>query len=86
MFSVREMEINDEEVEVFHLGNWVSRLERGLTKEFDNFIFSAVGDDGIDIYRIAGDGVILIRNFNLYTFNLNEFNLKDFTLYQKNTK
>lgn len=30
------------------------RKERGVTKEYDNYIFSCVGSEGLDIYKISG--------------------------------
>lgn len=40
------------------ISNWIQREERGLTKEIDGYLFSAVGRAGLDIYEINKIDVI----------------------------
>lgn len=49
-----EMENNLDNLTVSTIGNWRPRQTRGLTKEIDGILFSAVGPDGLDIYVIDG--------------------------------
>lgn len=46
------MEAKSKTLDVYMATNWMPRKVRGLTKEMDGLVFSAVGSDGLDIYRI----------------------------------
>lgn len=52
------MENNDKSLYIYQIANWRFREERGLTKEIDGYLFSAVGKAGMDVYKI--------NNFDVY--------------------
>lgn len=52
-----EMEKNEKTMYIDQIPNWVQREERGLTKEIDGYLFSAVGRAGMDIYEIKENDV-----------------------------
>lgn len=62
MFSVTEMEQNSKVLNVYTINNWIQRKDRGLSKEVDGYIFSAVGAEGMDIYQLVQLDVKLVLN------------------------
>lgn len=62
MFSVTEMEQNSKVLNVYTINNWIQRKDRGLSKEIDGYIFSAVGAEGMDIYQLVQLDVKLVLN------------------------
>ncbi|CAD8048031.1 unnamed protein product [Paramecium sonneborni] len=81
-FSVKEMENNFKSMIVSQIQNWVKREQRGLTKEIDGYLFSAVGKEGMDIYEITETEVFHKQTVTFKDFNLkNELlDLKDFSI------
>ncbi|CAK56089.1 unnamed protein product (macronuclear) [Paramecium tetraurelia] len=81
-FSVAEMEKNDKTMYIDQISNWIQREERGLTKEIDGYLFSAVGRAGMDIYEIRENDVIYKYTVTLQDFKLQkeQLELKDFAI------
>jgi hypothetical protein len=65
--SVKNMEANNQEVLAHLQINWMNREFRGWTAIIKNYLFSAVGADGIDVYEIL-DGSLKNIGF-LYTLS-----------------
>ncbi|CAD8173009.1 unnamed protein product [Paramecium pentaurelia] len=55
LFSVQQMEQKVAKLQIRDLSEIKQRKERGVTKEYDNYIFSCVGQDGLDLYKIIGN-------------------------------
>ncbi|CAD8179216.1 unnamed protein product [Paramecium octaurelia] len=55
LFSVQQMEQKVAKLQIRDLLDIKQRNERGVTKEYDNYIFSCVGDNGLDVYKIIGN-------------------------------
>ncbi|CAD8191584.1 unnamed protein product [Paramecium pentaurelia] len=55
LFSVQQMEQKAAKLQIRDLSEIKHRKERGVTKEYDNYIFSCVGQDGLDLYKIIGN-------------------------------
>ena len=52
-FSMYEMDANSKHLILYTASSWKMRKERGLTKEYFGYVYSSVGRDGIDIYRVS---------------------------------
>ena len=52
LFDVTFLENNRFDVPVYSPKTFFARKERGWTKIVDRFIFTAVGHDGLDIYKV----------------------------------
>jgi hypothetical protein len=52
VFSVTDMEQNNEHIYVGKVNDWIVRPTISWTIIFEEFIFNAVGSDGIDVYLI----------------------------------
>ncbi|CAD8050349.1 unnamed protein product [Paramecium primaurelia] len=83
-FSVTEMEKNEKTMNINQILNWVQREERGLTKEIDGYLFSAVGKEGMDIYEIKESDVIYKYTVTFEDFKLQkeQLELKDFAVFK----
>ncbi|CAK84626.1 unnamed protein product (macronuclear) [Paramecium tetraurelia] len=55
LFSVQQMEQKVAKLQIKDLIDIKQRNERGVTKEYDNYIFSCVGENGLDVYKITGN-------------------------------
>ncbi|CAD8169840.1 unnamed protein product [Paramecium octaurelia] len=55
LFSVQQMEQKAQKLQIRDLIEIKQRKERGVTKEYENYIFSCVGQDGLDLYKIIGN-------------------------------
>ncbi|CAD8102605.1 unnamed protein product [Paramecium sonneborni] len=64
LFSVQQMEQKAQKVQFRDLTEIKYRKERGVTKEYDNYIFSCVGQDGLDIYKIIGNELHFIESIS----------------------
>lgn len=60
-----EMDANSKHLNLYTASTWVKRKERGLTKEFFGYIYSSVGRDGIDVYRVQSYSVRFELNIEL---------------------
>ncbi|CAD8043391.1 unnamed protein product [Paramecium primaurelia] len=83
-FSVQEMEKNEKSMYINQISNWIQREERGLTKEIDGYLFSAVGRAGMDIYEIQESDVIYKQTITFSDFKLKkeQLELKDFAVFK----
>ncbi|CAD8149729.1 unnamed protein product [Paramecium octaurelia] len=81
-FSVSEMETNQNMLSIYQVSTFIRREERGLTKEVEGHLFSAVGKAGLDIYRILEESVeyrttITFKDLGIFT---HELELTDFAV------
>ncbi|CAK79621.1 unnamed protein product (macronuclear) [Paramecium tetraurelia] len=81
-FSVSEMETNQNKLSIYQVSTFISRDERGLTKEVEGYLFSAVGKAGLDIYKIQEllvlyQTTITFKDLNIFNHQLD---LKDFAI------
>ncbi|CAK90950.1 unnamed protein product (macronuclear) [Paramecium tetraurelia] len=83
-FSVSEMEKNEKTMHVNQISNWIQREERGLTKEIDGYVFSAVGKAGMDIYEIKESDVTFRYTVTQKDLKLQraQLELKDFAVFK----
>ncbi|CAD8051411.1 unnamed protein product [Paramecium primaurelia] len=84
LLRINQVKTKEQNLEVINVGDWVKRSNRGLTKSIDDFIFTCVGEYGIDIYQQASDSLRFIANLDKINLKLEQFNLKDFTLIKLN--
>ncbi|CAD8070441.1 unnamed protein product [Paramecium primaurelia] len=71
LFSMEQMESQTTSLDVYQVTDWRKRGYRGLTKEIDGLVFSAVGRDGLDVYKIIQKDLRFIKNLKLKDFGLN---------------
>ncbi|CAD8102196.1 unnamed protein product [Paramecium sonneborni] len=64
LFSVQQMEQKAQKLQIRDLTEIKYRKERGVTKEYENYIFSCVGQDGLDIYKIIGNELHFIESIS----------------------
>ncbi|CAD8072740.1 unnamed protein product [Paramecium sonneborni] len=81
-FDVSEMEKNSHALLIHTIQNFKAREERGLTKEVEEYLFSAVGKAGLDIYKIVDDQVYFQSTITFLDFNINthQLDLRDFAV------
>ncbi|CAD8150927.1 unnamed protein product [Paramecium pentaurelia] len=84
LLGINQVKTKEQNLEVINVGDWVKRSNRGLTKSIDEFIFTCVGEYGIDIYQQASESLRFIANLDKINLKLEQFNLKDFTLIKLN--
>ncbi|CAD8185889.1 unnamed protein product [Paramecium pentaurelia] len=86
VFSMKQMEQKANALEVYQITDWRKRLYRGLTKEIDGLVFSAVGQDGLDVYKIILKDLKFIKNLKLKDLGLNsQIEIVDFAIVKHGT-
>ncbi|CAD8128009.1 unnamed protein product [Paramecium sonneborni] len=87
LFSMDQMESQATSLDVYQVTDWRKRGYRGLTKEIDGLVFSAVGRDGLDVYKIVQKDLRFIKNLKLRDFGLNSsIEIVDFAIIQHGKK
>ncbi|CAD8127226.1 unnamed protein product [Paramecium sonneborni] len=71
LFSMAQMESQTTQLDVYQVTDWRKRTYRGLTKEIDGLVFSAVGKDGLDVYKVVQKDLRYIKNLRFKDFGLN---------------
>ncbi|CAD8065923.1 unnamed protein product [Paramecium sonneborni] len=81
-FSISEMEKNSHLLSIHLISNFIVREERGLTKEVEGYLFSAVGKAGLDIFKILDDSVQFEKNISFKDFDIkaHQLDLRDFAV------
>ncbi|CAD8173922.1 unnamed protein product [Paramecium octaurelia] len=81
-FSVSEMETNQNTLSIYQISTFISRDERGLTKEVEGYLFSAVGKAGLDIYQIQDLSVVYQTTISFKDLDIvnHQLDLKDFAI------
>ena len=77
------MEANPKHLNLYTADSWVKRKERGITKEFFGYVYSSVGEDGIDVYKISSYNVAFILNLKLDKLFPDFSKVSDFTVFKK---
>ncbi|CAK67675.1 unnamed protein product (macronuclear) [Paramecium tetraurelia] len=86
LFSMEQMESQTTSLDVYQVTDWRKRGYRGLTKEIDGLVFSAVGRDGLDVYKIVQKDLRFIKNLKLKDFGLNStIEIVDFAIVKHGT-
>ncbi|CAD8079808.1 unnamed protein product [Paramecium primaurelia] len=86
VFSMKQMEQKANALEVYQITDWRKRVYRGLTKEIDGLVFSAVGLDGLDVYKIILKDLKFIKNLKLKDLGLNsQIEIVDFAIVKHGT-
>ncbi|CAD8105119.1 unnamed protein product [Paramecium sonneborni] len=67
-------------VSVIEFTDWIPRQERWLTNIYGDFIYTAVGQDGIDIYHLKN--LTYYRSINHADIGYTQLCVKDFTIFQ----
>ncbi|CAD8124344.1 unnamed protein product [Paramecium sonneborni] len=82
LFSLAQIESQGSSLSVYDVPTWRNRIFRGFTKEIDGLIFSAVGKDGLDIYKIIEKGLEFIKNIK-FLHQYEQINIIDFSIVKK---
>jgi hypothetical protein len=59
------METNNQKLRVTVVNTWKSRVERGWSKAYNDLLYSAVGQAGIDLYLINDKDVSFVETLTL---------------------
>ncbi|CAD8072790.1 unnamed protein product [Paramecium primaurelia] len=85
-FSVSEMETNQNMLSIYQISTFIRREERGLTKEVEGYLISAVGKAGLDIYRILELQIEYLTNISFRDFDIltHQLDVRDFAVIKIN--
>ncbi|CAD8206239.1 unnamed protein product [Paramecium octaurelia] len=79
LFSLAQIESQGSSLSVYEVPSWKKRAFRGFTKEVDGLMFSAVGTDGLDVYKIVEKGLQFIQNIKIF-HEYQQINIIDFSI------
>ncbi|CAD8072788.1 unnamed protein product [Paramecium primaurelia] len=82
-FSMYEMDANSKHLILYTASSWKKRKERGLTKEYFGYVYSSVGREGIDVYRVSSYDVRFELTIDLIRLFPDFTKLSDFIVIKK---
>lgn len=61
-----EMDANSKHLILYTASDWIKRIKRGITKEYYGYIYSIVGFEGVDVYRVGSYSVRFELNIDIH--------------------